>query len=106
MALTMFMTTAVPNRGSACEVRGLAVNCFVTSYRMKRSRSRSAIPGFSSPSTTIAFRFFEPITAPGPPRPSERVPSFMMAANRTRFSPAGPMHSTLRRGPCPSASVV
>ena len=46
------------------------------------------------PAATIAFRFLLPMMAPMPPRPAARSRSFMMAANSTRFSPAGPMQAT------------
>ena len=46
-----------------------------------------------SPHRAIAFRFFDPITAPTPPRPAWR-PSLLIVAKRTRFSPAVPMDAT------------
>jgi hypothetical protein len=52
-----------------------------------------------SPRTAMAFKFFEPITAPLPPRPAWR-PSCDTVANRTRFSPAGPMAAI--RNPAPN----
>ena len=105
--LTMFISTAVPNSGNAWLVTGLAVSILRLSYSTKRKRSWSAIAGRAAPSTTMALRFLLPITAPGPPRARLRCPSFMMAAMRTRCSPAGPMHSTLRRFlSWPSRAVV
>ena len=56
------------------------------------------------PLTAIAFRFFDPITAPGPVRAACRPPSFVMLAYRTRFSPARPMHATRLR--CPSRPLT
>ena len=47
----------------------------------------------------MAFRFFDPMTAPGPVRPACLPPSLLMLANLTRFSPAGPMQATRVRGP-------
>lgn len=52
----------------------------------------------------MAFSRFDHIAAPTPPRPSARVPSFMMEEIKTSFSPAGPMQATLRPTP-PSAAV-
>ena len=49
----------------------------------------------------MAFRFFDPITAPTPPRPAWR-PSLLMVAKRTRFSPALPMDATQAPGHPPS----
>ncbi len=46
------------------------------------------------PVTATAFRFFDPMTAPTPQRAFARLRSLMMAAKRTRFSPAGPMPET------------
>src|SRR5262249_58781607 len=40
-----------------------------------------------SPHTATALRFFDPITAPTPPRPACR-PSLLILAKRRRFSPA------------------
>jgi hypothetical protein len=51
----------------------------------------SATSGFHLPATAIAFRFFDPITAPAPPRPWASFASFITAAYRTRCSPAGPI---------------
>ena len=48
-----------------------------------------------SPRTTTAFRFLDPMTAPTPARPAARSRSFMMAANSTCFSPAGPITAVL-----------
>jgi hypothetical protein len=45
------------------------------------------------PRTAMAFRFFEPITAPMPPRPAARMSSRMMAYE-VRFSPASPITAT------------
>jgi hypothetical protein len=55
--------------------------------------------GAPSAFTSTAFRFFEPITAPMPPRPAtparwRRVESLATMANFTSFSPAGPMVAT------------
>ncbi|MGD0795102.1 MAG: hypothetical protein ABR958_05890 [Dehalococcoidales bacterium] len=54
----------------------------------------SAAFGLSVPATTMALRFFDPITAPRPLAP-EAPSSASMVANATRFSAAGPMVSTL-----------
>ena len=49
-----------------------------------------------------AFRFFDPRTAPSPPRPAWRL-SWLIVAKRTRFSPAGPMTAKAQSGPKPLA---
>jgi len=46
-----------------------------------------------SPRIAIAFRFFAPMTAPTPPRPA-CLPSLLIVAKRTRFSPAKPIAAT------------
>ena len=46
------------------------------------------------PRTTMALRFFDPITAPTPDRPAARSISFTTAAYRTPFSPARPIEAT------------
>ena len=51
------------------------------------------------PRTTTALRFLLPITAPAPPRPALWYWSVERQANGTRFSPAGPVESTLWNGP-------
>ena len=53
--------------------------------------------GDSAPRRAMAFKFLEPMTAPGPQRPAWRPPSLAMLAYFTRFSPAGPMLATLMR---------
>ena len=57
------------------------------------------------PRTAMAFRFFEPITAPTPDRPAARNLSFTMAAKSTWFSPAGPMAATEQSGTPVSARI-
>ncbi len=52
--------------------------------------SSLGIQGFWSPPATTALRFLDPITVPMPARPATRSCE-KMAANLTRFSPAGPM---------------
>jgi hypothetical protein len=77
-----------------------------------RATSRGcAIEVSTSPRTTIAFRFFEPITAPDPPRPAWR-PSLLIVAKRTSRSPATPiaaMHACPlaagRRRACASSAL-
>ena len=59
---------------------------------LKRSLSAKAI--LSLPFTTTAFRFLLPITAPTPDLPAARCRSFIMDANRTFLSPAGPIQAT------------
>ena len=46
------------------------------------------------------------MTAPGPQRPACRPPSLAMLANRTRFSPAGPMHATRTGRRLPSSNCA
>ena len=55
--------------------------------------SLSATGTLTSPETAIAFKFFEPITAPVPPLPAVRV-SDTIALKSTCFSPAGPINAT------------
>ena len=57
------------------------------------------------PRMATALRFLEPMTAPTPDRPAARCLSFMMQANRTRFSPAGPMQATRALGTPSSARM-
>ena len=45
----------------------------------------------------MALRFFEPITAPQPDPPAAHPLSQIMHAERTLFSPAGPIDATLIR---------
>src|SRR4030066_965627 len=62
-------STEVPNSGKPCEVRGEAEIILRASYSTKSRASFSATPGRCCPPARIAFRFFDPITAPTPPRP-------------------------------------
>ena len=71
----------------------------VRSRPISFSRSGSKAGTVCVPRTAMALRFFEPMTAPGPVRPACLPPSLLMLAKRTRFSPAGPMHATLRLYP-------
>ena len=64
-----------------------------------RSASGDAVSTGTDPATTIATRFFEPKTAPPPPRPSARPLSFMMAAIRAMRRPAAP--TVMTRTPRP-----
>ena len=86
----------VPSVG---KVPPLFVNgCSAIFFRQRLATSlkpfSSAIGKSPSPRMTTAFRFFEPITAPAPPRPYALL-ALMILANRTRFSPACPMVATL-----------
>ena len=56
------------------------------------SRNLSGTAGLGGllPRTTTALSRLLPMTAPMPVRPLARLAMFMMAAKRTRFSPAGP----------------
>ena len=67
--------------------------------------SRSKTGAGLRPLTAMAFRFFDPITAPVPVRPACLPPSLAMLANLTPFSPAGPMQATLNRRPSLSRTV-
>ena len=80
----------------------------VRSRPISFSRSASNVGTACVPRTAIAFRFFDPMTAPGPVRPACLPPSLLMLAKRTRFSPAGPMQATLRLCPkrCFTANSV
>ena len=49
--------------------------------------------------TAIAFKFFEPITAPGPVRAACLPPSLVILANFTKFSPAGPIQAIRKNLP-------
>ncbi len=60
-------------------------------FTCSRKVSGSANLGFCEPRTVIAFNFLAPKIAPAPARALARPLSFMIAANRTNFSPAGPM---------------
>ena len=81
----------------------LEARASVSSLRIAASVPRSATLNASGsasgilcvPRTTMAFRFFAPITAPPPPRPACRCGSQSMLANFTRCSPAGPMQAIL-----------
>ena len=55
------------------------------------------------PFTTTAFKCFEPMTVPTPPRPNACVASAIIEAKSTCFSPARPIHATL---PLSLSSVV
>ena len=56
----------------------------------------SAMTGLLSPLTTIAFRFFDPMTAPMPVRPNIRasVPPQTIPAIKLPVSPEGPIAAT------------
>ncbi len=64
------------------------------------SRGLARLPTPSVPRTAIAFRFFDPITAPTPERPAARCRSLTTAAYSTWFSPAPPMLETRTSGSC------
>src|SRR5207302_2029047 len=52
----------------------------------------------TEPRTPTALIFFDPRTAPSPPRPACR-PSWLIVAYRTRCSPAGPITANAQSGP-------
>jgi hypothetical protein len=86
----MASTPAVPNSPNQ-PMPGLA-SCSSFS-RLTRPRNSAGMAGFgvALPRTTTALRRLLPMTAPMPVRPLARLAMFMMAAKRTRFSPAGPI---------------
>src|SRR6476659_3653219 len=61
-----------------------------SSFAAVTTRSGSATSVRCDPRTSTAFRFFEPSTAPWPPRPAWRL-SWLTVANFTSRSPAGPI---------------
>ena len=66
----------------------------------------SATATFFVPRTAMALRFFEPITAPMPPRPATSFRSLTTSAYLTRFSPPPRSGLTRRnRSPCSARSV-
>src|SRR3990172_3649869 len=85
----MASTPAVPNSPNQ-PMPGFA-SCRAL-RRLVSSRNFSGSAGFGGllPRTTTALRRLAPITAPMPVRPLARLTMFMIAAKRTRFSPAGP----------------
>ncbi len=62
--------------------------------------------GMVAPFTATHFRFFDPITAPSPPRPAALRRSVMMQAIAARFSPAAPMVAVRTRFSPRSASIA
>ncbi len=77
-----------------------------THLAIARSPGWSAIFTGILPRTAIALRRFDPITAPMPVRPATSFRSLAMHANRTRFSPAGPIVATRMRGSPSSARIA
>ena len=77
---------------------------FVPSRYIWESFLGSAAETLCFPKNAMALRFLEPITAPMPVRPLARLTMLIMAENRTRFSPAGPICSTSILG-LPSSSL-
>ncbi len=67
--------------------------CFESATALLNCRGL-ATPTPLVPLTITAFKFFEPITAPRPDLPAALSLSFIIAANNTSFSPAGPMQAT------------
>ncbi|HSR11138.1 MAG TPA: aminoacyl--tRNA ligase-related protein [Thermodesulfobacteriota bacterium] len=74
-------------------------------FTMSPSRRGSSAFSRFVPRAAIAFSFFEPITAPKPPRPAMCPLSFSMQASLTLFSPAGPIAATRTAG-SPSSSRI
>ena len=54
----------------------------------------------------IAFRFFEPITAPIPERPTCLLRSFVTLASTVISSPAGPMEDTRTSSSWSSSRII
>ena len=83
---------------------------FTTSLLNSLAFSPGTVRAPSASSTTIAFRPFAPITAPGPPRAACRVgrPSGSVTATEAeamRCSPAGPIVAAARvRSASPTSS--
>src|SRR3990172_9612859 len=73
---------------------------FVYSLRASLKPFGFATSTLRWPWTTTAFRRLEPIPAPTPHRASAGLRSFMIAAKRTSFSPAGPTQETRAFSPC------
>ncbi len=103
--LRIFTRMFVPNAGSPPLVTAFSLSSFLLALTAARNLSLSPILTPFVPLTTIALRFFDPMTAPTPLRPAALWSSFIMLAKRTLFSPAGPMHATLASGSCLARSA-
>jgi len=73
---------------------GLSRNAFVISARALFSFSRDVTATEPEPLIAIAFKFFDPMTAPTPFLPAALI-SLMIADILLKFSPAGPMQAIL-----------
>src|SRR3989338_6239687 len=73
----------------------------LVAYALKRFHTLAwlAYSGPLVPRTAIAFRFFDPITAPQPHLEALWMNSVVILAYLTRFSPAGPMLRILNSCP-------
>ena len=91
----MLTRTAVPYLGRPSLVTGWDFIFSTAFLTTSLYLSGSAGSGLLLPPTTIAFNPLLPIIAPTPVLPAALWLSFIMAENRTPFSPAGPMHVTL-----------
>ena len=89
-ALVVLTIPAVPYRFSFSPRTGWSRNSSRSHFVYSLNFSGSSISSLREPATETAFKRFEPMTAPTPVRPAMR--SFeTMPANRTLFSPAGPI---------------
>ena len=87
-------STFVPSLGRPSPVTGffLIFSTLAFTTFIKASLSSGSI--LLLPFITIAFKFFEPITAPTPDLPAARCLSLITQAIFTSFSPAGPIQAT------------
>ena len=91
----IFTSTAVPYVGSPALVTPFSfILWFASLVASLRASSSNGSITFLVEVTEIALRFFEPITAPTPPRPAALSLSFIIAAISDCLSPAGPILST------------
>jgi hypothetical protein len=73
-----------------CGSSTLALTRPSSSLDSRRNDASSAYAIGAVPSAVRATRFFDPKTAPAPPRPKLRCRSAVRQAKSTRFQPAGP----------------
>ena len=93
-------SAAVPIFGNEIRVMGTTFILSIATLTNFFSSSGSFTSVFLEPPfTTIAFSFFDPITAPTPPLPKARSASFIMEEILTKFSPAGPIDSMCMLSP-------
>ena len=102
----MLTRTAVPYFGRPSPVMEFSLSFLIFSFTTSRNFVSFATFTFCDPLTTTALRFFDPMTAPTPLLPAALCSLFIMLANLTSFSPAGPIHATCALGSPNSSSNI